>query len=185
MRFQANYSAPKSDVDDNLGGSRAYFANHLAEWQAVPTPVSPIQINAAGALASGLATAQQKLNETAVPGGNQGVIKYTLSAFAVYTFTDGAAQGLSFGGGPTRLGSQNIRTGGSLESPGYITWSALVAYRTKVANYPVKLQLNVDNVFNNDALVFTDFNTVGTENQGSGYYFVTPRKFTLSATINF
>jgi hypothetical protein len=182
LRLQITYALPKSVVSDNLGGSRAYYASHLNDWKAVTTTgKAPF----AGQLASDLTTAQTKLNETAVEGTNLGVVKSTLSAFAAYSFTEGALKGLTFGGGPTRLGEQNIRTGGTLKSPGYITWSALLGYQTRVAHHDIKIQLNVDNVFDNDTLVYTDFNTVGTTTQGSNYYLLTPRKFTLSATFKF
>jgi outer membrane receptor for ferric coprogen and ferric-rhodotorulic acid len=180
LRLQLTYSVPKSVSTNNLVGSRAYFGSHLAEWQTVAANgLAPY----AGTLAGDLVTAQQKLNETAVEATNAGLVKSTLSAFAVYSFNGGWANGLSIGGGATSLGEQNIRTGGALKSPGYTTWSALVAYQTKFGSYPIKIQLNVDNVFDNDTLVFTDFNTVGTETQGSAYYFVPPRKFTLSITM--
>ena len=180
LRLQVSYSVPKSVSTNNLNGSRAYFASHLAEWQKVAgTGLAPY----AGTLAADLTTAQQKLNETSVEATNAGLVKSTLSAFAVYTFIGGAVDGLSIGGGATSLGAQNIRTGGALKSPAYTTWSALVAYQTKFRSYPVKLQLNVDNLFDNDTLVFTDFNTAGTETQGSSYYFVAPRKFSLSITV--
>ena len=103
----------------------------------------------------------------------------------MYSFSDGPFKGLSLGGGPTRVGEQNIRTGGALTSPAYTTWSALAAYQMNISRYPVRFQLNVDNLLDNDALVFTDFNTVSGVNQGSGFYFLAPRKFVLSATIKF
>ncbi len=182
LRLQLNYSVPKSVSTNNLVGSRAYFASHLADWRSVA--IGGLQPYA-GTLGGDLVTAQQKLNETAVEATNAGLIKSTLSAFAVYSFNGGWANGFSVGGGATSLGEQNIRTGGSMKSPGYTTWTALVGYQTKFGSYPTKIQLNVDNVFDNDTLVFTDFNTVGAQTQGSAYYFVAPRKFTLSITMKF
>ncbi len=178
-RLQLSYSKPKSVSSNNLNGSRAYYASHLTEWQTATAGGTP----EAGALKSKLDEVQQKLNETGVDATSAGLVKSTLSALAVYTFTDTWAKGVFIGGGATSLGKQNVRTGGSLQSPGYTTWNALVGYQMKYGNYPVKIQLNVDNLFDKDTLVFTDFNTVGSETQGSSFYFVPPRQFTLSVTI--
>lgn len=179
-RLQVSYSVPKSVSTNNLVGSRAYFASHLAEWQTTATGgIAPYN----GTLAGDLTRAQQKLTETSVEATNAGLVKSTLSAFAVYTFTDTWVKGLSIGGGATSLGTQNIRTGGTMKSPGYTTYNALVGYQMKFGSYPVKVQLNVDNLFDKDTLVYTDFNTVGSDSQGSSFYFVPPRKFTLSVTI--
>jgi hypothetical protein len=47
----------------------------------------------------------------------------------------------------------------------------------------VKYQLNIDNFTNNRDLVFTGFNEVGTQVQGSNYYLIDPLKVTLGLTL--
>ncbi len=46
-------------------------------------------------------------------------------------------------------------------------------------------QFNVDNLTDNKNLVFTGYNTNGSMSQGSNFYYLDPRKFTLSASLKF
>ncbi len=191
LRLQLGWSLPKSVVQSDLPGSRKYFAAHLPEWQPVASsnPSDPIAASHAANLQRIISNSQLTLANTAVPATSAGLVKSTLNFFAVYTFTNEWANGLSIGAGATALGKQNISTGGALSSPSYTTYSALVAYNTAFnamgRRMHVKIQLNVDNLTDNKNLVFTGYTAFGTLNQGAGYNFVDPRKYTLSANLTF
>ena len=43
----------------------------------------------------------------------------------------------------------------------------------------------MDNLANNRNLVFTGYNQSGTTVQGAGFYYLDPRKFSLSAALKF
>lgn len=185
LRLQAGWSLPKSVSDNDLPGSRAYYAAHLAEWQAIASSSNPF----AGQVAQDLTNAQRTLTNTSASVTNAGLVKSTFNFFAVYTFTNDWANGFSIGGGATVLGQQYISTGGTATSPGYSVWSGLLAYKitfhTLGREIHTKFQLNVDNLLDSKNLVYTGYNTFSTLTQGSGYYFLTPRRFTLSANFQF
>ena len=180
-RFQASYAVPKSVEDNDLPGSRAYFAAHLSEWQQVANGNSPF----AGQVGADLVNAQNTLNNTSIEATNAGVVKSTFNLVAAYTFTDAWAKGFTIGAGATALGKQETSTGGTLFSPGYTTYIAFLKYSTVYhlggRNLHVTYQLNVDNLTNNRDLVFTGYNQNSAGmTQGSNYYELDPRRFTLS-----
>jgi outer membrane receptor protein involved in Fe transport len=186
LRLQIGLSLPKSVADNDLPGSRAYFAAHLAEWQT--------QANANGnqyqkQLAQVITQSQTTLANTSIPASSAGTVKSTFNFFAVYTFTDSWAKGFAIGGGGTTLGKQNISTGGTAFSPGFTTLNALLSYSTvfNIAGerLQTKFQLNVDNLLDNKNLIYTGYNTFGSQTQGSGFNYLEPRKFTLSANFKF
>lgn len=187
LRLQLGWSKPDTIATNNLPGSRAYFAEHLADWQAIiaadPTNAHAINLNRI------ISESQTKLVNTAVPGKTAGLVDSTFNVFAVYTFTNDWAKGFALGGGATILGKQNISTGGTTTSPGYTTYSALISYATSFniagKKLRTKFQLNVDNLFDKKELIYTGYNTFGTSTQGSGYYFLAPRKATFSANFQF
>jgi hypothetical protein len=185
-RFQASYAAPKSQEDNDLPGSRAYFASHLTEWSAVANGGSVLD----GQVKADLMNAQQTLTNTAVPATNAGEVKSTFNVVAAYVFTDTWAKGFTIGAGATALGAQETSTGGALFSPSYTTYIAFLKYETNYhtmgRRFHVTYQFNVDNLGDNRNLVFTGYsqNSSGMT-QGSNYYFLDPRKFSLSATTQF
>jgi len=191
LRLQIGYSQPKSVVDNDLPGSRSYFATHLPDWQVIAnsTPTDPTILGHVQNLQKIISNSQLTLANTAIEGTSAGLVKSTFNVFAVYSFTQDWARGFSIGGGATALGKQNILTGGTAFSPAYTTYSALVSYETSFnaigEHMHVKLQLNVDNLTDNKDLVYTGYTQFGTSTQGAAYYFVAPRKFTLSANVGF
>jgi hypothetical protein len=186
-RFQANFSAPKSTEQNDLPGSRAYFAAHLTEWSEVASGGS----NLDGQVNADLLNAEKTLANTAIPATNAGLVKSTFNLVAAYTFTDSFAKGLTIGAGATALGKQETTTGGALFSPGYTTYIAFLKYETVYHTAGRRLhvvyQFNVDNLTNVQSLVFTGYNqnTAAGTVQGSNYYFLDPRKFSLSAALLF
>ncbi|HEY1764646.1 MAG TPA: hypothetical protein VGF85_06960 [Opitutaceae bacterium] len=187
IRFQLTYSIPKSVEDNDLPNSRAYFDQHLTEWSAVANGGT----NLDGVVAADLRNAQTTLNNTAIPATNQGTVKYTFSGIVAYTFTDGFLKGFGFGGGGTALGAQESSTGGAFFSPSYATYVAFLkydqSYHAMGRHIHVTYQLNVDNLTNNENLVFTGYNSNSAtgESQGANYYFLEPRKFTASIATKF
>ena len=186
-RFQASYAIPTSETANDLPGSRAYFASHLTEWSAIAAGSTTLD----GQVRTDLTNAENTLANTAVSATNQGEVKSTFNIVAAYLFTDGPVKGLSIGAGATALGKQETSTGGALYSPAYTTYIAFLKYETSYEldgrKVHVTYQLNVDNLTDNKNLVFTGYNSnnsLGTT-QGANYYFLTPRKFSLSMATRF
>jgi hypothetical protein len=184
-KIQINYSQPKSVSTNDMPGSRAYFAAHLTEWSSVASGGTALD----GTLKQDLANAELELNNTAVSATTQGEVKSTFNVVAAYSFTDTWAKGLTIGAGATALGEQETSTGGSFFSPAYTTYIAFVKYQTVYElggkKWHVTYQLNVDNLTDNKNLVFTGYNQNGSAIQGSNYYFLEPRKFSLSVQTKF
>jgi hypothetical protein len=187
IRFQLNWSIPKSVEDNDLPNSRAYFAQHLTEWQAVASGGSTLD----GTVAEDLRNAETTLANTSISATNQGTVKYTFNAIVAYTWTDGFLKGLGIGGGGTALGAQESSTGGAFFSPSYTTYVAFIKYEQNYhamgRHIHLSYQLNVDNLTNNQNLVFTGYNSNSTTGgiQGSNFYYIEPRKFTGSISMKF
>ena len=115
--------------------------------------------------------------------------------FGSYTFLDGTFDGLQFGAGVAALGEQyagpsDLAYGERVKKPGYETYSAMVSYsfkwNTMGHGINTRIQLNVDNLLDNDDLIFDSYQTYGANGiQGGAYRFLTPRKFTLTANFSF
>lgn len=184
-RFQASYAAPKSQSANDLPGTRAYFAAHLAEWQQVANGGTKLD----GQVLADLNNSENTLVNTEASPDNAGVVKSTFNFVAAYTFTESMVKGLTIGAGATALGEQRISTGGTMFSPAYTTYIAFLTYSTSYNimgdKVHVRYQLNVDNLTNNQNLVFTQFNQVGSQTQGSNYYLIDPRKFTLGLSLRY
>jgi hypothetical protein len=184
-KFQFNWTVPKSVSTNDLPGSRAYFSSHLTEWSTIANGGTTLD----GQVKQDLANAELELNNTAVSATTQGEVKSTFNVVAAYTFTDTWAKGFTIGAGATALGQQETSTGGSFYSPSYTTYIAFLKYETVYElggkKWHVTYQLNVDNLTNNENLVFTGYNQNGGATQGSNFYFLEPRKFSLSVQTKF
>ena len=105
------------------------------------------------------------------------------NAFGVYSFTDDRLKGLEIGFGATYQGSRRIDQTNS--TPSVTTESLLIGYSRKVDSMGhggvARIQLNVDNLFGDDTLVFTNFNG----STGMDYNFVPPRRTTLTLSYEF
>lgn len=179
IRLQAHYAAPKGRRTNNGPNGVRYFAEHLADWQAVAGGSSA----ASQKLASDLANAQKDLAVWAVPTLAGGVSKTPWNVFATYTFTDDTLKGLDLGFGASHTGARRVDQQNRTSS--YTTESLLLGYTTRISALSHKVrtrfQLNVDNLFGNKTLVFQNFN--GTQPQD--YNFIPPRKVTFSVNAEF
>ena len=179
IRLQVHYSTPKGErTNDGPNGVR-YFAEHLADWQAIASGSS----SPAQRLASDLANAQNNFKTWAVPTLAGGVVKSMWNAFATYSFTEDTLKGLDVGFGASFTGARQIDQTNRTTS--FATENLLIGYSRKFDFFgrtiPTRLQLNVDNLFGNNTLVFQNYN--GT--QAMDYNYIAPRKFTLSARFEF
>lgn len=197
LRLQANYSIPKSELSNSVPDSRRYYAEHLAEWQAVATtPSSDPAIQAKrDSLRTNLENVQREITSLSQPVVNSHLIKSTFSFFGTYTFPQDILKGYSVGAGVTYLGkqygnTQDVVNGERILSPGYSVYNLMVAYNTtfRARNREVrmKIQLNVDNLLGNDTLIYRSYKAYGTGlSQGLDYDFIEPRKWTLSTSFSF
>ncbi len=179
----------------------AFWNNVLKPYYAqFPTniPIASDPLVPGATIAQEIAiTDQQLATDQAVEGkGIIGFRKYKWNFFTRYTFSKTFLKGLYVGGGYIWQSHMIIGTypDGSLLYNGNLgTAAALVGYETRIAGYPVRLQLNVSNLFNNtDAVIvrkatdtyylapgLTDYLLPQQE------YYPDPRTWRLSADFSF
>jgi outer membrane receptor protein involved in Fe transport len=179
IRLQIHYAAPKGErFNDGVDGL-AYFNAHLSEWQAA----AAANTAASQKLASDLTMASNNYAVWEVPTLAGAVERYHFNAFADYNFTDSDLKGLDLGFGATETGARQIDQVNRTSA--YTIESALIGYERTLntfgRNINWRFQINVDNLFGNNTLVFQSFN--GTTPMD--YNFIPPRKFTFSASMRF
>ncbi len=145
--------------------------------------------------ASGLRTRYARLNGTYNDNElTYGAYKYTANVYANHTLTDGALRGLGLGGGVQMRGRRLV--GNAPTSPfdylyadSYYLVTGALSYRLKVWNQPLRLQLNVSNLLDDELVQPTRYGsyTVNgvTRFVPDRYYIQPPRRYTLTATYSF
>jgi len=191
FRIQAHYSVPKGEKTNDGPNAAAYYAKNISTWQAVASGSSA----AATKLASSLTQAKNNIDAVSKPVTTGHLIKYMANVFGVYSFTEGILEGFEVGGGASALGKQygnpwDTVNGERSLSPGYTTYSGMLAYTTHFGlgghKVRTKLQLNVDNLFGKDTLIFMNYQSYGSGQAiGMDYNMVAPRKLTFSANFQF
>ncbi len=191
FRLLAHYAVPKGKTENAAPNSMRYFQEHLATWQAAAGGTSPESTT----LASDLTKAGDTLDAVSEPAVTAHLAKKIYNLFGVYSFDEGALNGWEFGAGITGLGKQYGNPGDKINgervlSPAYSTWSMLIGYSTKFntmnRDVAANFQLNVDNVFDNDKLVFLSYQAYGDGlTQPMDFRYLAPRQVTLTATFSF
>ncbi len=186
FRLRGNIATPKTKQSNALPDTIKYFNENLPVWQAAlsePTTTNINQIN------SDIAVLR-----TRIQSGNEGralnnQADYNGSIFGNYTFDRGALNRLSLGGGITVLGrriigNQVTNAFDYIKAPAYYTLSATAGYTVKIAKRNVRLQLNVNNLLDYDEPFYTNVRTLAGRNYRDAFYYLEPRKFILSATLD-
>ena len=190
LRLQANFGKPDATIVDYYPGSRAYVAANLAGWNAVVNN-NALDASKRDNLRAAIAGVQNALAQ-ALPGAkNQGLVKYTASFFANYTFTGEALKGFSAGAGVAYTGKAYA---GIFDNQEYFgstvtNTNAVLAYETKFGRIPTRFALNIDNVLGRTAPIVTSYHWGYTGTDGihiaDGYYLPAPRTFRLSMRLTF
>lgn len=190
LRIQASYAKPEATVVDFYPGARAHFNQNLATWNAAVNGTEGTASNR-DALRAEIASVQSAL-DNARPGVVQaGSVKYTASLFAHYTFTNDTLKGLGVGAGATKTGRLYSGQFDNREAwaDAVTTTSASISYETKLAGYPARFALNVDNVLGDEDPIITGYHW-GYRDQSGGlvadrFYLPAPRTLRLSARLTF
>lgn len=190
-----------ANLGNNLG---AYFEKHRAEWTqaanlAYDTGLPPgFQGTDTNFTVSDLLTNLDNLLTILKAG--EGVAEVngrplTANLFTAYDFRQGAFKGLTIGGGVNYRGDQVMgvnpvtATNPTLQvfkGGEYILGNAMIAYEFPIRKTKVQLQLNVDNVFGNDdrQVLASNYNAAVGRLE-TFYYYLDPRRYSLSARISF
>lgn len=187
LRLQASFSLPESEIVGALPGQRAYWEQNFAEWDAAANAGT----SDAATLRTELTNAQRILDQNSAGKDKVGLVKYTASLFANYTFSEGALRGFAIGGGVSQIGEQYV---GEIRDEKFysserLTTQLVLAYDTEFWNLPTRIALNLDNLLNDRDPIFTGYDSSWTAADGSpvvsGYYFPNPFTAKLSVRLSF
>lgn len=193
LRISATYGLPDSEIVEALPGARAYYAANLSTWNAAsggdPVGITDLQ--------NQLRSTKNTLDQNSVGKTKLGLVDYTASVFANYTFLEDTLKGFSVGGGVAFTGKRYVGDYGAPDgSPKFpyfgssqTSTSLVLAYETKIRAIPVRFALNIDNVLNDKDPIITSYHWGWVDESGhsipNGYILPAPRTFRLSARLTF
>jgi iron complex outermembrane receptor protein len=192
-RTTLNWSITEQMTDNQNPRTLAYIAQHQAEWQS--NGARELDRTGTTLTAPTVAVAMQNAQFIidAIQAGNgnirRGLRKHSANIFTNYNFSrDSRLNGFGFGGGinyrgKAVLGYDSSQGNRPLYGADYMHVNAMVRYGRKITAKRIdwRIQLNVDNLFDEDELLVTD------ANQTSAYRFVyqNPRRWSISSTFGF
>ena len=205
-RISFNISKAENKISELGGALSAYIEKHRATWQQnaalkYDTGRAPGNLtnaggtNTIGALITGLDSwlAFVKSQEGQI---ETNIRPWNANLFTAYRFRDGTLKGLTLGAGANYRGDAILGVKpATLQNPvnevfkgrDYINYHALIGYEfTLPRDIRVRLQLNVDNLFNNEdkQVVASSWNPVMNGLQ-TFEAIPNPRSYRLSATFSF
>lgn len=211
LRLTANYARPDATIIQQRPGQQAYFDQHINEWTAAGNSALP---NAAS-IRNDIQTIRNALEGIAKGATSNNTFRQSANFYGTYTFTQGPVKGLSVGGGGNYRGTRKIGNRDArlkfgvttptaaqireaafdyLRAPSTFTATMHASYDYRISQkIRARFQLNVSNLFDNDDLVITNYGTYNAGGLGanpltqtdSNFYYLDPRKFTLTATFSF
>ncbi len=186
FRLRGGFGTPQTKQSNALPDTIRYLDENLPGWQAAltsPTTTNVAQINS-----------DITALRTRIQSGNEGralnnQADYTGNVFGNYAFSAGRLKGLSLGGGASFvgrriIGNQVTNAFDYIKAPASSTVTASAGYSFKLTNRHVRLQLNVNNLLDYDQAFYTGIRTLAGRNYRDGFYYLEPRKFLLSATLD-
>ena len=186
FRVRGSIGTPKTKQSNALPDTIAYFNENLPIWQAALTNPLTTNITQINSDIAALRTRIQAANEGRALN-NQA--DFNANIFGNYTVPSGMLKKLSLGGGVSIIGrriigNQVTNAFDYIKAPAYYTATATLGYSLRAFDRNVRLQLNVNNVLDHDKPYYTGIRTLAGQNYRDGFYYIEPRKFLLSATID-
>ncbi len=201
-----NFALPESKLSNAYPEAKAYYAANITEWRA--------QLNNPNANLTGINSTINTLDTAFINSSDgrtpTGTPDYTANVYATYRFAAGRLKGVRLGGGVQFQGrrvigvplSFNAATGAfvipdplaTIKSDQTQIANAMVAYDFKLWKRPLSLQLNITNLFDEDKIVYTGYNTYTYTPAGgsltgaqvpSSYRYLPPRTASLTLTARF
>jgi hypothetical protein len=189
LRLQASYALPDAKVVDFYPSVRAHVAENLTTWQnAVTSTTDPTRKSE---LQNALVSVQDKLAQSKPGAPQERSVDYTASFFANYTFTNSALDGFSVGAGASFTGKAYAATYDGTEyfGSGLRAWAGVIAYQTSFGRVKARFALNVDNIFDEQDPIISDYHASYADPAGrhipNSYYYQAPRTFRLTARFTF
>ena len=193
LRMSVTYGKPDSKIVEALPGARSYFAANLPAWTSAAGGTSV----ASQDLRSQITSTQNTLDQNVAGRTKIGLVDYTASIFANYSFGHETLNGFSVGGGVAFTGKQYVGQFGAPDGQPKFPYygsaqrstTLVLAYQTKISSYPVRFALNVDNVLDQKDPIITGYHFGWVDAAGhnipNGYILPAPRTFRLTARVTF
>lgn len=212
VRLTANYARPETSIIESRPGLQGYVAANLAEWTAAGNNAA---LAGAAQIRNDITTLNNVVAGIAKGATQNNTYRQMGNVYGTYAFNRGTLKGLDVGlggnyRGERKIGSRDARllfnTAAAtaaqsreaafsyLYAPSTFEASIHAAYRYKLAGkWPVRFQLNISNLLDNQDLVYVNYavyNVGGiATNQlvqtKGGFYYLNPRKITLSTEFSF
>ncbi len=213
--FTANWARPDATIIQQRPGLQAYYDANLAEWNRRAETLALTNAALANTVRNDITAVRTTLEGIARGATNNNTFKNSVNFYGSYSVRSGPLQGLNVGGGGNwrdkrKVGNVDARLKFStnaatptqvreaafdyLYAPATFEASMHASYDLRmIKRFRTRLQLNVSNLLNNRDLVITGFGTYNVGGVGAGrlvqtdngFYYLNPRKFTLSTVVNF
>ncbi len=186
FRLRGGFGTPSTKQSNALPDTIRYLEENLPTWTAALTAPTTTNVNQINSDIAALRTRIQSGNEGRALN-NQA--DYTANIFANYSFSRGPIKGLSLGGGASVvgrriIGNQVTNAFDYIKAPAYYTLTATAGYNFKLQKRTLRVQLNVNNLLDHDDPYYTGIRTLAGRNYRDAFYYIEPRKFVLSTTLD-
>lgn len=198
-RTTFNWSITQQYVSEMQPRRQAYIAANRAEWEAngqtvldatgagVPT-IDPVTGGPA-TIATALRSADAIIAGVLAGEGQirRGLREHGANVFSNYSFQDGFLKGYSVGVGANYrgkgvVGYDTTRNNAHIYGNDYLLVNGMLNYQKKLKSGRTwRIQLNVDNLFDEDDLLITDADHI----RPYRYVFQNPRRWSITNTITF
>lgn len=191
-RLMFNISFPKTEQIEGFAMTKAYYAQHSATWRSGLAAQTDAAIRTR--LQTNIAAIENRIGSFAEGRELNGAYKYTANVYTNYTLSDGPLKGLGLGGGVQFRGKRLVVNAPTspfdyIYCPSYSLVTAALSYRLKVWRQPLRLQLNVSNLFDEELVQPTRYGSYTVSGVAKfvpdRYYIQPPRRWTLTATYTF
>ena len=117
-------------------------------------------------------------------------MKYTANLYTSYDFRQGSLKGVGVGGGANIYGDQIIgnqvgRPFDYIYNGGYMSFSAHLNYKGRWHKTAYRIQINVDNLLDENKLIFSSVGAYQGVNYANTYRFLSARRIALTTTFDF
>lgn len=193
-RLMFNYSRPDTQLLSDLVDTAAYVAANRAAWVSGANALDGTDPAAAARIRQNIQLLDQRLEGAARGRPIDGSLKHTANLFTNYFFTEGRLKGFNLGGGVNHRGARLVtnRPGNAFDlvyAKAYMTLNLTAGYNTKIMTKPVRFQLNISNLLDDQFVRPERYSTyvIGGVNEflPDRWAITSPRRIQLTTTMDF
>ncbi len=187
LRVRLNGNLPDNEQRETIPQLRAYYAANIALWQAGADDPNNTFRSQIQSDINALKTRMENANEGRKING---LAQYTANLYASYTMAKGPLKSLRLGGGvnaygKTIIGNQPGRPFDYFYAQAYHIASAMLGYPVKVRGASWDCQLNISNALDYEDPIFLGTALYNGSIVRNSFYYIEPRKYTLTVTARY